>query len=405
MILAAAFIADLIAVTPTAMFAAHYAAIVKRTSRLRQLIRMAQHLAELSYDEAADPDAIGVRLSRGVNDFLRPIAQRAEVNLHGAMEEEMDRLARMVEANRTGEEYGMNIGCALDHILGGLHPSNVFVLAARPGVGKSSWAVWAAIKLAEQGFAGVFFSLEMSRSEVVRKVISHYAQVDSMALRSGVLDDDQWNRTIEALNPTGLLPLSIVDKGCNTVTEIRNHLRQLPDQFRPRFIVVDYVQLMSTSRDDNISQNESRQGALEYIMQTLKAIAKEFDLVVIAVSQLSRAVELRADKRPMLSDLRSSGAIEQAGDYVLFLYRESQYRRGEDKETDSDGYSDDGITEVIVRKNRHGKTGSVKMHFNMPFNTYADVVSERIVDDGRPTEFAIPSAMPSAAQVEFWNQD
>lgn len=398
----AAYVTDLISLTATAMYAEHYAEIVLRTSRLRKLIATAGDIAEAAYHDEANPDVVAQRISRWVNEFIRPRGERAQVDLRSPIQEEMERLEQLIEAHRTGTEYGLSFGWLIDKVIGGLQPGNVFVVAARPGIGKTSWTLAAAIRLALQGYAGIFFSLEMSRGEVVRKVISHFAQVDSAAIRSGELDDNQWAMIVQALDPVSLLPLAIVDKGCATVTQIRNHLLSLPPHFLPRFIVVDYVQLMSVDRGEGVGTNESRQVALEYIMQTLKSIAKEFDLVVFAVSQLNRGVELRADKRPMLADLRSSGAIEQAGDCVMFLYRESMART-KDSDTEEE-YTDDGITELIVRKNRHGKTGTLKMHFNMPYNTYNDVVIERFVDDGQPVSFTLPPP-PVNAQEELWNND
>lgn len=398
----AAYVTDLVNMTATAMFAEHYAEIVLRTSRLRKLIATAGDIAEAAYNDDANPDTVAQRIIRWVNEFVRPRGERAQVDLRTPIQEEMARLEQLIEAHRTGTEYGLSFGWLIDKIIGGLQPGNVFVVAARPGVGKTSWTLAAAIKLALQGYAGIFFSLEMSRGEVVRKVISHFAQVDSAAIRSGELEDDQWAALVQALDPVSLLPLSIVDKGCATVTQIRNHLISLPAHFVPRFIVVDYVQLISVERGEGVGSNESRQAALEYIMQMLKSIAKEFDLVVFAVSQLNRAVELRADKRPMLADLRSSGAIEQAGDCVMFLYREAMART-KDKDAEEE-YNDDGITELIVRKNRHGKIGTLKMHFNMPYNTYNDVVVEKIVEDGQPVSFTLPPP-PAHTQEEFWHND
>lgn len=374
-----AYITDLITVTPTAMFAAHYATIVKRTAELRRLIVYAGHLAELAYDENGDPYDIARRAAGALDSVSRPQDTQEAVTMTDILREEMSIMGRYLDANEKGEKLGLRFGWHLDDTLGGLQPGNLAIVAARPGVGKTTLTLNMAMRLAEDGAAGIFFSMEMARSEVIKKMISNYSGVDSALLRNYTIDEEQLSLVMQGVEKVNQLPLMIVDTRCDTVSAIRSHIKRCMAMDDIEFIVVDYMQLMTTTRDE-IGNGDNRQMAMEFISQSLKSIAKEFGIVVIAASQLNRGVEYRQDKRPMLADLRSSGAIEQSGDCVMFIYREDMYG-----ETDNDG-----VAEINVSKNRHGRTGTTKMYFDKALSRFGDIVFEKLVEDGYPTEKYMP---------------
>lgn len=392
----AAYIADIYSGTPTAMYAEHYAGIVDRSHRLRMLISTAGKLAEKAYDDDADPNAIVEEIST----LLSTIEKHNEdekITLGELLGEEMSIMGKFMEAHEKGVTLGLRFGWQIDHILNGLQGGNLTIVAARPGVGKTSLTLAMSMQLAERGIPGIFFSLEMTSSEVLKKMIAHYSMVDSAILRNYTLDDEQVGHVMEAAEIINRLPLLVIDQGCSTIHAIRRRLREITDEIEIKYIVIDYIQLMFTTKLDG-GEGDGRQQAMEYIVQSLKAIAKEFDIVVLAVSQLNRGVEYRQDKRPMLADLRSSGAIEQSGDSVIFLYRDEMY---------GDSVEDAGIAEINVCKNRHGRTGTVKMEFDKEHNIFRDVTMQRIVENGEITpEFEKEVArLKPHTEVQFWHKD
>ena len=282
----------------------------------------------------------------------------------------------------------------VDRLLGGLHPSDLLIVAARPAMGKTAFATNIAYHAArsrrpdsDQQERVAFFSLEMSADQLATRVISEQANVRSDAIRRGDIREEEYNRIFAVSQALHQLPLFIDDTPALTVAALRTRARRLKRQQGLGLIIVDYLQLMQGS---SRSRNENRVQEVSEITRGLKGVAKELNVPVLALSQLSRAVEQRDDKRPQLSDLRESGSIEQDADVVMFLYREEYYRE-RDKPTQRDSESDDkflerqerhekllaecrNVAEVIAAKQRHGPIGTMRLHFAGEFTRFSDLV-------------------------------
>ncbi|HDK45140.1 MAG TPA: replicative DNA helicase [Actinobacteria bacterium] len=247
----------------------------------------------------------------------------------------------------------------LDRKLGGLQPANLVIVAARPAMGKSALAANIATNVALEGGTVAMFSLELSREEIVQRLLCSIGRVDSMKLRTGPLGPQLWQKVVHAASKMYQVPVYIDDSGQLTVTDIRAKSRRLKRAHGLDLVIVDYLQLMQGSNREN------RQQEIAEISRSLKNLARELEVPVIAVSQLNRGLESREDKRPRLGDLRESGAIEQDSDLVMFIYRH-EYYHPEAQETK-------GLAEVIVAKHRSGSTGKVDMTFLPEFTLFADL--------------------------------
>lgn len=293
-------------------------------------------------------------------------------------------LAKAREAMQRGSGLvGLSTGLRdLDAKLGGMAPTNLIIIAGRPAMGKSALAAGIAHSVARSGIPAAIFSLEMSDDELYARLISERAGVSSEKLRRGKLEASNWPAIEEAAQGLKQIPLTIDQTGGLTIGQLATRARQLHRQHKLGLIVVDYLQLMAGSgrnRSDNRTQE------ITEITQGLKALAKELNLPIIALSQLSRAVENRDDKRPQLSDLRESGSIEQDADVVIFVYREEYYLEGQEPPfTEYDRHADwrnrmqnaAGTAEAIVGKARHGPTGTVKLAFAKELTRFSDLARE-----------------------------
>jgi len=362
-----AYLTDLIASTPTALYVDHYARIVERTAVLRRLIAAAGKIAELAYDESQEVDEVvdraeqiifGISESR-IHRDLTPI--RA---IMGGVVERIDFLTR----NRD-TLMGVPTGFTdLDRILGGMQKSDLVILAGRPGMGKTSFALSIALNAARRNQARVaVFSLEMSNEQLVQRLLSMETAIDSHRLRLGHLQEEEWPILMEAANQLGATPIFIDDTPAASVNDLRTKARRLYAEHGLDMILIDYMQLMTGSGGGN-GRNENRQQEISYISRSLKSLARELNVPVIALSQLSRAVEARSDKRPMLSDLRESGSIEQDADVVLFIYREDYYVEDSDRQN---------IADVLVAKHRHGSTGNISLFFRKELTQFRDLEVQR----------------------------
>jgi len=359
------YLSDLISSTPTAIYVDHYARIVERTAVLRRLISAAGQIAELAYDESQDVDEVvdraeqivfGVTESR-IHRDLMPI--RAII---GDVVERIDFLTR----NRDSL-MGVPTGFTkLDEILGGLQKSDLIIVAARPGMGKSSLALSIGLNAARRNKARVaMFSLEMSNEQLVQRLLAMETAIDSHRLRLGHVYEDEWPILVEAANQLAATAFFFDDTPAASVTDVRTKARRLYAENGLDLIIIDYMQLMSGSTG---VRNENRQQEISYISRSLKSLARELNVPVIACSQLSRAVEARSDKRPMLSDLRESGSIEQDADVVLFIYREDYYVEDSDRQN---------VADVLVAKHRHGSTGNVSLFFQKELTQFRDLEIQR----------------------------
>jgi replicative DNA helicase len=335
----AAYIISLINNTPTAVHVEHYAHIVERAATLRRLIGAASQIASLAYEEADDLDEVVDRAEqlifgvseRRVRRDLTPIRQI----MHGVVDR-IDFLHR-----NKGGILGVPSGFTkLDKLLGGFQKSDLIVLAARPAVGKTSLALNIAANAAKRyGQRVAFFSMEMSNEQLVQRLLSAETGIDQQRLRLGEIEDD--------------------DTPAMSALELRTKARRLQAEFGLDLVIVDYLQLM---RSD--SRAENRVQEISYITRSLKSLARELEAPLIALSQLSRAVESRSDHKPILSDLRESGSIEQDSDIVMFIYREELVKENTDRKN---------IADIIVAKHRNGPTDTVPLYFNKEVTRFGDL--------------------------------
>ena len=355
-----AFLVELSNSVPTAYHVEYYGRIVERTAVLRRLIQAGGKIAALGYDETddveqtldqAEQELFNVSQRRGVQGFL-PLAQ--------VIEQYYEYLSDVHE--RGSEMAGLPTQFIdFDRITGGLHKSDLLILAARPGVGKSSFAMSIAYNIAMQNRMPVgIFSLEMGREQLLQRLLATFTGIDSQRLRTGRVSTQELQTVMDAMGQLAAAPMFIDDTPSITVNEVRSKARRLQAEHGLDMLIIDYLQLMSGSgrRNDNRVQEVSE------ISRSLKGLARELNVPVLALSQLSRAVEGRNSHVPMLSDLRESGAIEQDADLVMFIYREEMY----DKDTDKKG-----IAEIHIAKHRNGPLGVVSLFFDQRTTRFRDL--------------------------------
>jgi replicative DNA helicase len=352
-----AYLARLVDIVPSTSNVVYYAGIVEEHAKRRELIRAGATVTDVAFDI---DDEIAVVLDRAEQSVLSVAERRSSQTLLevGPMFSEI--LEHIEALEEKGSDLtGLSTGFVdLDRKLAGLQPANLVVVAARPAMGKSSLATGIAINVAQAGDPVAIFSLEMSKEEVVQRILSSVGRVDSMKLRSGQLGP-LWQRVVDAAGKMYRAPIFIDDSPVVTVTDIRAKCRRLKRRSGLSLVVVDYLQLMQASTREN------RQQEISEITRNLKNLARELKVPILAVSQLNRSLESREDKRPRLSDLRESGAIEQDADVVMFIYRHEYYH--------PEDHDKRGIAEVIVAKHRAGSTGPIEMTFQQEFTRFADM--------------------------------
>jgi replicative DNA helicase len=356
-----AYLSTLVANVPTSIHVEHYAGIVQSTAQLRRLISAAGRIAQIAYEGGPDVDSIlgqaeellfGLRRSGAARDFvhIREILDRYfEETAFGGEDEEAGHLASIP----TGF-------LDLDKMLGGLQRSDLIILAARPSMGKSSFAMNIAATAAIQNRARVaVFSLEMSKEQIGQRLLSSEAGVDSQRLRLNLANDAEQRRILEATGVLSEAPIWIDDSPLIKLTELRSKARRLASERGLDLIVVDYLQLIQGSL-----KNDNRVQEISLISRSLKALARELNVPLLALSQLSRAVETRTPHVPLLSDLRESGSIEQDADVVMFIYRDDVYYSPKEweKQYPTKPYPK-GIADIIVAKHRNGPTGQISLLF------------------------------------------
>ncbi|MDX1468090.1 MAG: replicative DNA helicase [Acidimicrobiia bacterium] len=352
-----AYLTRLVDIVPSTSNVAHYAGIVEEHAKRRELIRAGAAVTEVAFD--IDEEIASV-LDRAEQSVLAVAERRTSQSLLevGPMFNTVLEQIEMME-ERGSELTGLSTGFVdLDKKLAGLQPANLIVIAGRPSMGKSSIALNIATNAAMADEPVAIFSLEMSKEEIVQRILSSVGKVDSMKLRSGQLGP-LWQRVVDAAGKMYQAPIYIDDSPVVTVTDIRAKSRRLKRKKGLSLIVVDYLQLMEAHGVEN------RQQEIASISRNLKNLARELEVPIIAASQLNRSLESREDKRPRLSDLRESGSIEQDADVVMFIYRH-EYYHPEDQEKR-------GIAEVIVSKHRAGSTGPVEMTFQPEFTRFANL--------------------------------
>jgi replicative DNA helicase len=344
-----AFITSLINAVPTSVHAEYYAHIVERTATLRRLIDAASQIAVLGYQETDDVDEVVDHAEQILFGVSQRRIARDLVPIKQVLSEYYDRIEYLTR--HRGEMIGIPTGFGdIDKLLGGLQRSDLIILAARPSVGKSSLALTIAHNAAKKHNQRIaLFSLEMSSEQVVQRLISAETRIDSQRLRRGEIAEDEWGRFMKATGDLADTLFFIDDTPGISALELRTKARRLHAEFGLDLIVVDYLQLM---RGDTRSENRVQE--VSYISRALKALARELNVPVLALSQLSRGVESRTDKIPILSDLRESGSLEQDADVVVFIYRDEMYNENTERKN---------IADVIVAKHRNGPTGKVALYF------------------------------------------
>jgi replicative DNA helicase len=355
---------------PVVTNARRYAEIVKEMALLRGLIRVGTEVAQLGYDRPGDTRELLDMAEQKVYEIAQNGTTEDFTLIKQPLDEAFHRLTLLFEQGDGSGVTGLPTGFGeLDRLTSGLQKSNLVILAARPSMGKTSLALNMAEHVAVTLQKPVaLFSLEMSKAELAQRLLCSVGKVDQSRLKQGQLEDGDWMRVTGAMETLGGAPLFIDDSGSMTVMEMRAKARRLSAR-QPgglALVVVDYIQLMQAS-----TQTDNRVQEISQISRSLKMLARDLDVPVVALSQLSRAVEQRQDKRPVLSDLRESGAIEQDADVVMFIYRDAYYRRSEGEEVRPDDPSND-LSELHVAKHRNGPVGTINLRFQSRYTRFVD---------------------------------
>jgi replicative DNA helicase len=353
-------IAELAALVPSTSNVEHYARIVKEMATLRGLVRIGTEITQLGQDRPGETSDLVDRAEQLVFELAQERVTGDFAQIDSLLRESFERIMHLYEAG--AELTGIPSGFRdLDRLTQGFQPGNLIVLAARPSMGKSALALCTAANLGVRHETPVaLFTLEMSKAEVTQRLMCSEAKVESNRLRSGKLAQDDWPRLTAACDKLMKAPIFVDDTGSITMMELRSKARRLKSR-EPRLglIIVDYLQLMTSG-----SNPENRVQEVSQISRSLKVLARDLDVPILALSQLSRAVEQRHDKRPILSDLRESGSIEQDSDLVFFVYRD-EYYNGEESEQQ-------GLAELILAKHRNGPTDTLKLSFLKRYAKFAD---------------------------------
>ncbi len=343
------YLADLPEKVPTTANANKYIKIVEDKSTLRRLIKTANEIIELGYDPTEELDDIMEGAEKKIFNLMQDKNQKGYTPIKDILVDSFNQLEELY--NRKQHITGVPTGFIdLDYRTAGLHGSEFILIAARPAMGKSAFVLNIAANAALKANIPVaIFSLEMSKEQMVNRILCSEAMVDSNKVRTGKLDEEDWAKLAEAIGPLSETGIYIDDTPGISITEIRAKCRKLKLEKNIGLVIIDYLQLVQGS---SRRAQGSREQEIAEISRSLKILAKELDVPVIALSQLSRAVEQRPDHRPMLSDLRESGSIEQDADIVMFLYRDDYYNEDSEKKD---------IAEVIIAKQRSGSTGTVDL--------------------------------------------
>jgi replicative DNA helicase len=361
-----AYLASLMEAIPTAANVLHHARMVRETAILRSLINVATEVIAECYEHTEDVEELLDRAERMIFEISEQRVNAAFANLKELLKDSIRYTEQLYERHEliTGLPTGFR---DFDQLTAGLQPSDLIIIAARPGIGKTSFALNiarnAGIRVREPRQAVAIFSLEMSKEQLALRMLCAEAEIDSSRLRRGYLDKNEWGRLVNAANELSDTPIFIDDSPSLTALDIRAKARRLQAEHGLGLIIIDYLQLLRGR-----GRAENRQQEISEISRSLKALAKELKVPVVALSQLSRAVEQRGDRIPQLEDLRESGAIEQDADLIAFIYRDEVY----DKDT-----KDKGIAKIIIGKQRNGPTGEIELQFSKEYARFKDLERRR----------------------------
>jgi replicative DNA helicase len=353
----APYLHTLISSVPTAANASYYAKIVREHAIMRRLVEAGTKIVQIGYTPESDVDEAVDQAQAAVYEVTERRANEDYIKLSDLLPEALDEIERISQGV---EGEGVFTGFRdLDALTNGFHPGNMIVLAARPAVGKSTLGLDIVRNAAiHNGDCAAIFSLEMSRSEITMRMLSAEARVGLHNIRSGSLSDEDWQRLARRMGEISQAPLFIDDSPNLSLMEIRAKARRLKQRHDLKIIVIDYLQLMTSGK-----RVENRQQEVSEFSRNLKLLAKELNVPVVAISQLNRSPEQRSDKRPMLSDLRESGSIEQDADVVILLHRDDLY----------DNNSRSGEADLIVAKHRNGPTRTITVSAQLHFSRFTDM--------------------------------
>ena len=356
------FIREILDAVPTSANLKNYATIVYEKSTLRRLIRITEDISKDCYLGQDKLEDILETTEKNVFDLIQSRNKREYEPISDIV---INVLKKIEEASKTkGHVTGLSTGFAdLDYKTAGLQPSDFILIAARPSMGKTAFSLSILDHVViKKQLSAAIFSLEMSKEQLVNRLFAMEARIDAQNIRSGNLSDEEWESLIMSSEMIGGSKLIIDDTPGISVTEMRSKCRRYKMDQDIQLIIIDYIQLMSSG-----GRSDSRQQEISNISRALKGLARELNIPVIALSQLNRAVESRTDHRPMLSDIRESGAIEQDADVIMFLYRDDYYN----PETE-----DKNIAEVIIAKQRNGPTGTVKLAWQAQYTRFVNLMRE-----------------------------
>lgn len=356
------YLTDLANAVPTAANVEYYAKIVEEKSIVRRLIKVSTEIASTGYSDSEDVSELISSAEKGILEISNKKLSRGFVSIKDIVNEALEQINLLY--NSDGEVSGIISGYTdLDRLTTGFQNSDLIIIASRPSVGKTALALNIAQNVGCRGKLPVaIFSLEMAGRQLVQRMISAEGNIDSYRIRTGTLEDEDWLKLSAAMGSLSDAPIYIDDTPGINIFDIRSKARRLQAEKGLSLIIIDYLQLITVR-----GKMDNRQQEISEISRQLKSIARELDVPVIALSQLSRAVEQRQDKRPMLSDIRESGSIEQDADLVAFLYREDYY----DSETENKN-----IVEIILSKHRNGPTGKIELFFMKSYNKFVNMIKK-----------------------------
>jgi replicative DNA helicase len=364
----AAYITHLINAVPSAIHVEAYGRIVEHAAIRRRLISAASQIAQLAYQETEEIDQTVDQAEQALFSVSQRRITRDLSPIQDVIRRYYDRIEYLY-AHR-GEPLGVPTGFIdLDRLLGGLQRSDFIIIAARPSVGKTSLCLSIARNAARYGKHIAVFSLEMSDEQIIQRIVSSETGIDAQRLRLGNLREDEWPLFVQATGKLADLPIFVDDTPSISALQLRTKARRLHAEHGLDLILVDYLQLMTGD-----IRSENRVQEVSYISRSIKALARELDVPVVAASQLSRAVEHRTDKRPVLADLRESGSLEQDADVVMFIYRDELYHPDTEKQH---------IADIIVAKHRNGPTGTIQLFFRNRLAQFLDAETRQ-----QPVDFA-----------------
>jgi replicative DNA helicase len=362
------YIAQLTMEVPTATHIVQYALIVKNKSTLRRLITAGDKIMALGYDEGAELDSSLEEAEKTLFSVSQTFVKDKFIHIKDILSQTYEKISDLHDPDLKDKYIGLPTGFkALDNVLSGMQPSDLVIIAARPAMGKTAFALNIAQHVARHDRSVGMISLEMSKEQLVERMFCALLGVDSWKMRTGKLSDEDFARIGNVMDDLNQTKIFIDDSSVNGIVEMRTKARRLKAQHGLDLLIVDYLQMMSIGGKSSYQFNRVQE--ISEITRALKNLARELHIPVIALSQLSRAVEGRPSKIPQLSDLRESGSIEQDADIVLMMYREDYYEEDTDRK---------GITDIYIRKHRNGPTGHVELMFERAKMKFLDIERQRV---------------------------